>query len=655
MTCPKCGAELPEMVTFCSNCDWKTDNTNAQTQSTSMFDATPVTSNNTQTTFNGCSTNNNAEGKLFGFWNGLNKFSKPAVIAMIVVIILLIIAIFSKSVYAVILSALQLAGLIVASLMSIDVIKVRQPRTKYVILGVTILCSLLTISSYSWGKNGKPDTSSSTLSQSLVSDTPNSSAAPIDTSIAVPLSLADCIGKDFSDITSDFISVGFENVKTEAVEDLQSADADKANTVDTVSIADKTDFEQGQKFDKNDTVVIRYHAYKKCNVKIAVDFQSNLLFSTYDVKLLVNGSEKGTMKHGSGEEYELSLEPDEYTLTFENVSNSDVNGEVTLTVNSDIEASYKISCHSDKVNVETIYVDRLVPIAENEVKLDVASSEYKYGNYDDVKVELEKLGFTNIKSEVLYDIVFGITPKGEVESVSIAGNSDFKRGDVFAKEAEVIITYHMPEADNPNNITVPTSSSDYMGKDYVDVEKALRDLGFTDIETEPSITNDLDENGKVFSITIGETEFESGDVLPPNRTVTIMYFVYEKPKPVYYSTNDYETAKKGNTGVFAYKSGTTYYIYYIIDFDEGYVYYFTDGNGEESCDRLKIESGNLNSYITITYHLDGETWSERLHFKYENSPQTLIWNDHNGSPFEFSPTDLDNALTIRNKKQITDY
>ena len=140
---------------------------------------------------------------------------------------------------------------------------------------------------------------------------------------------------------------------------------------------------------------------------------------------------------------------------------------------------------------------------------------------------------------------------------------------------------------------------------------------------------------------------------------TFFSYKYEAPaapSPVFYSTNDYETAKKGNTGVFSYRDrGGSYDIYWIIDFDEGYVYYFTDGNGESFCDRLKIESGTLNDKITITYHDGGDTWSYKLHFKYVNHPETLIMVDQNGFEWEYSTTDLDDALGIRNTKTIKDY
>ena len=130
----------------------------------------------------------------------------------------------------------------------------------------------------------------------------------------------------------------------------------------------------------------------------------------------------------------------------------------------------------------------------------------------------------------------------------------------------------------------------------------------------------------------------------------------EKTRQLFYSTNDYETAKKGNTGVFSYKNKNgSYDIYWIIDFDAGYVYWFTDGNGETTCDKVKIVSGSLNDRITVTWHDSGNQWSWYLHFKYKNHPETLVINDHNGIVTEFTTTDLDDALKVRNTKTIKEY
>lgn len=128
------------------------------------------------------------------------------------------------------------------------------------------------------------------------------------------------------------------------------------------------------------------------------------------------------------------------------------------------------------------------------------------------------------------------------------------------------------------------------------------------------------------------------------------------PNSVSYSTNDKTTVKNGNSGVYAYADkGVNYDIYYIIDFDEGYVYYFLDGNGDKYGDRLKIDSGDLNSVLIITYHDGGDVWSYGLHFKWKNQPDHLIVEGEDGFEADFYPTDLDDALTIRDSKIIKDF
>ena len=71
--------------------------------------------------------------------------------------------------------------------------------------------------------------------------------------------------------------------------------------------------------------------------------------------------------------------------------------------------------------------------------------------------------------------------------------------------------------------------------------------------------------------------------------------------------------------------------------------------------RTKIDSGDLNHVLMITYHDGSDAWSEGLHFKYENQPNHLIMQDHNGFTYDFYPTDLIDALALRDKKGIKDY
>ena len=216
----------------------------------------------------------------------------------------------------------------------------------------------------------------------------------------------------------------------------------------------------------------------------------------------------------------------------------------------------------------------------------------------------------------------------------------------------------------PTEITLTMGEDDFKGMNYQEAEKIFREMGFTKFEYETVDTETESANDTICYIEItewifGDSDFVKDDKFDADSTVTFYSYKYEAPaapSPVFYSTNDYETAKKGNTGVFSYRErGGSYDIYWIIDFDEGYVYYFTDGNGESFCDRLKIESGTLNDKITITYHDGGDSWSYTLHFKYVNHPETLIMVDQNGFDWEYSTTDLDDALALRDTKNIKDY
>lgn len=585
MRCSKCGAELSEDTKFCSYCGNKVEMPPKQ-ENVSEEDIPPISLDEQVQDFQNQkeppkSLADRMREKASAKWGKLSTYGKIATVAIVVFALLFIVALLSEKTAATIIAVLQIALSVVAVLMHRGIIKIEQKKVwlKWLLLGIAALLTVLNVMSYSWETANK--------NKPTPNQTSDTSIAVV--SVAAPYGAAECLEQDYTTIQTAFYAAGFTNIEAEKVEDLQATDVDKVNTIDAISVGGKTDFTKEQEFQSDDEVLIRYHGYEKCNVKIHVDFVPNLIFSKYDVNLLLNGIEEGTLTHGEDQDFEFSIDPGEYTLTFESAESSSVKGEVTLTVDCDIEASYKIACSSDKVSVETLYVDRLTELADGEVKLDVAASEYKHKNYEDVAAALKTLGFTNIKYEVLYDIVLGWTYDGEVESVSIADKTDFNRGDVFPADAEIVITYHMPEDDDPNKTT----------------------------ETIPA----EDDNS-----------------------------------PVFYSTNDYETAKQGNSGVFSYKStGGSYDIYWIIDFDEGYVYWFTDGNGDSTCDRLKIDSGTLNDKVIITYHDGSDEWSYSLHFKYVDHPETLIMVDNDGFDYKYATTDLNNAISIRDTKTINDY
>lgn len=131
------------------------------------------------------------------------------------------------------------------------------------------------------------------------------------------------------------------------------------------------------------------------------------------------------------------------------------------------------------------------------------------------------------------------------------------------------------------------------------------------------------------------------------RTGRVLFFFFYKFL-VFYKNISLLSVKDG-------KIVKNYDMYYIIDFDEGYVYWFTDGNGDESCDKVKIKSGDLNDKVVITYHNGDDVWSYSLHFKYVNQPSTLIVKDNDGFEYKYTTTDLSSAITKKNSKKIHEY
>ncbi len=163
----------------------------------------------------------------------------------------------------------------------------------------------------------------------------------------------------------------------------------------------------------------------------------------------------------------------------------------------------------------------------------------------------------------------------------------------------------------------------------------------------------VDSKGRIEAIASGTATITCTTTDGSNKSSSITVTI--KEPPVYYSTNDKETAKNGNSGVFAYsRELTEYTCYHIIDFDKGYVYYFTDGyGGDSSCYKGKIISGDLNTHIVVRWDDGGGTkWTESFCFKWVNQPEKLIWNDSDGYSYEYRATDLDDALKIRDTKKM---
>lgn len=80
---------------------------------------------------------------------------------------------------------------------------------------------------------------------------------------------------------------------------------------------------------------------------------------------------------------------------------------------------------------------------DGKIRVNYSSSDFEGNNYEQVVSQLEKQGFTNIKTEKIEDLVTGwITKDGEVEEVKIDGYSSFSSNSRYAPNVEIIVFYH---------------------------------------------------------------------------------------------------------------------------------------------------------------------------------------------------------------------
>lgn len=111
--------------------------------------------------------------------------------------------------------------------------------------------------------------------------------------------------------------------------------------------------------------------------------------------------------------------------------------------------------HTDAFSKDTRYPSNLwITVVYHTVELyapPLTSKDAKGMNYEEVLDEFENAGFTNISTNVEYDIITGwINDDGEVKAISINGDSKYNYSDSYRLDAEVVITYHTLRSNKPD-------------------------------------------------------------------------------------------------------------------------------------------------------------------------------------------------------------
>lgn len=175
-------------------------------------------------------------------------------------------------------------------------------------------------------------------------------------------------------------------------------------------------------------------------------------------------SEKNEIKRLEGIEgkIEIALSDGDYKYALMNADYLIFDGD------EDIEREWKIKRDYwiDKIIEEAAQVGVILerPTEEESKENSIGSTHdgFKYENYLEVKSELEERGFTNITTQGLQDLTIDwLFQDGDVEKVTVAGETGFPSDMAFPLDVEIVIYFHSYEQE---------SSTDNEMNDELDAE-----------------------------------------------------------------------------------------------------------------------------------------------------------------------------------------
>ena len=80
---------------------------------------------------------------------------------------------------------------------------------------------------------------------------------------------------------------------------------------------------------------------------------------------------------------------------------------------------------------------------DGKINIPVSSNDLKDANYQDVVDQFKNAGFTNIQIKAIDDLVFGwLTKDGEIEKVSVDGDTTFSTDNRYPANIEILVSYH---------------------------------------------------------------------------------------------------------------------------------------------------------------------------------------------------------------------
>ena len=256
---------------------------------------------------------------------------------------------------------------------------------------------------------------------------------------------------------------------------------------------------------------------------------------------------------------------------------------------------------------EVVSVESSVAVTETTVELinvGLSSDDLCRMNYREAVEYLESIGFNNVSSVAIGDIMYNADY--EVDSVSeivINEENSFGASNSYAVDASIFVYYHSiadVEVGDPNS---------YIGLDYNELIETLQTAGFTNIELMeyPDLTLGYQHfDGEVMRVAINDQEdFSEGDVYPSGALITITYHTFPREDLIPDSSVEMESLTIDEYVDYIDVELSDVYDNYVIEFDEETLTVSITiwGEGHEECYELaqmgdEHKIGEWDSFIS---------------------------------------------------------
>ncbi len=277
---------------------------------------------------------------------------------------------------------------------------------------------------------------------------------------------------------------GLKNIRLTPLADLKTGLLTKEGQVDSVEINSNSDFQNGDWVKEDSIVRIVYHAFPQ-KVKKGFDEKNNQQIVLNRVELFLpeyfiekehtenilsfysKGDENTTLviqsiesRNGSDlSEYDTSFVLSDIPIKTPNVKGNTIvvlakrDNQIFRIVITEIEknetewirlilTSPNNSRTDYTIDYEAIINHIFIP-ADTDIQILFTSKQLKGKNVDDVVSMLGELGFTNVRTEEIKDVVTGWIDKvGSVDSVSVDSSTSYDSGIWCDRDVQIIVTYH---------------------------------------------------------------------------------------------------------------------------------------------------------------------------------------------------------------------